>query len=118
MEKYGILLSWDTSRGFGIVWVSRNERYFLHLSHVPEPVIPQGPLRFTLSRSALPEGPAGSTLVCYKSASASNNQQTPASADVIVTFDGKILKNRTGLNLDSKILVMSEDEYNNEGCTA
>ena len=68
MEKYGILHSWDTSRGFGIVWVSRNERYFLHLSHVPEPVIPQDGdgMYFTVGD---PFKPGGLPLARYKSAS-------------------------------------------------
>ena len=39
-KQSGVLRSWYDDRGFGIVWVSRTERYLLHITHVPEPDIP------------------------------------------------------------------------------
>jgi hypothetical protein len=39
-QKYGLLRSWHEDRGFGIIWVSRTERYLLHITRVLEPDIP------------------------------------------------------------------------------
>jgi len=39
-QKYGVVRSWNPEKDYGVVWISRSERYLLHIVNVPEPDVP------------------------------------------------------------------------------